>query len=350
MRRRSRKSTGIEIYRACDEDAPAGADTSGPEFVSALAHTGIRTRPLLVTGAGQPSGVAVVRLLAGSGHQVVAVDHDPFAAGMRLAHWGAVVPDACDTDFAATLAQVAKRTGARMLIPGDAGEIPALQRSSDVLAQAGLRTWFPEPDVVSVFRDPWRVHETLSALSLPVTGAAPNSPEGVEGPWKVTSRSDPEKSFHSDLRGLVRQACAQIGDALVSHSPAGRRFCADLLADQTHSLVACVAYWHLRSSAFISAAETFTSDVITSLAASVCSEIHMQGPATLAGVVRDDDAVVITDLNLGFSACTPLCTAAGANLVLAYANAIGGDDLPDSPMQYRSGVRMVRHLDEVFET
>jgi hypothetical protein len=66
-------------------------------------------------------------------------------------------------------------------------------------------------------------------------------------------------------------------------------------------------------------------------------------------LAKDRDAV-ITDVSLGFSPCVALNAAAGADMVIAYTKKLRGEGLPRSLMPYRSGVRMVRHLDEVFES
>jgi hypothetical protein len=97
------------------------------------------------------------------------------------------------------------------------------------------------------------------------------------------------------------------------------------------------------------AAETFERHDITSLLEALCSSLGLEGPATVSGFV-DDDTSMITGVKLGFSSCVALNAAAGADIVVAYTKKLRGEGLPSAPMPYRSGVRMVRHLDEVFET
>jgi carbamoyl-phosphate synthase large subunit len=306
MRRRNRKPTGIEIYR------PAALEAGDAEFSDAApasGHSSIQDRPVVVTGAAEASGVAAIRLLVAAGYQVVAVDCDRFAPGLRMAQWGAVVPEPEDPDYGVTLAKIAVRTGAKMLIPGAARDVATIQATSDVICEAGLRTWLPDRAVVQLCQD--------------------------------------RRSLDERLRRHGHRVATPIERALSSNS---RRFEVDLLAARDHSAVGAVAHWHLRADKSLAmVAETFARDDLAELVDSVCDSLAIEGPAVLAGVVSADDAVKITDLTIGLSACTPLCAAAGANLVLAYANAIRGDDLPGARMAYRSGVRMVRHLDEVFE-
>ncbi len=269
-----------------------------------------RSLPVMVTGTSTPSGVAVVRALVAAGYEVVALDHDQLAPGLRLAQLGAVIPLASAPDFGITLAKVAEKTGARTLVPGDGAELTALQSAADVLAEAGVATWLPSPELIATCADRKSLSDTL-----------------------------------------VRFSPTRLSELLVAGQPSGRQFEADLLAGDPGNLVAAVPRWKLTTCGEETmAAETFSDDAVSSLLEAVCRSIDLEGPATVAGFVGDDDNAVITDVSLGFSSSVALSAAAGADIVVAYTKKLRGDRLPEAPMPYRSGVRMVRHLDEVFET
>ncbi len=290
-----RGSRGIEISLT----APRNSEPSpGPSSV-----------PVLVTGTSSPSGVAVVRALVSAGFEVVALDHDRLAAGLRLAQLGAVIPPASDGDFGTTIAKIAQRTGARTLVPGDSTELRALVASADMLGEAGVTTWFPSSDLIDACSDGRSLSSALSKFA---------------------------PSVHDDHLGEAESTC--------------RPFEADLLAHLRGSVVAAVPRWRLATCGrFTTAAETFQRDDISSLLDEICRDMQIEGPATVSGFAGDEDAV-ITDVSLGFSSCVALNAAAGADMVVAYTKKLQGECLPPAPMPYRSGVRMVRHLDEVFET
>ena len=82
---------------------------------------------VLVTGAGGPAGVAVVRHLVSLGMFTVAVDSDPLAAGLFLADEHALVALACDPDdLVATLAETVKRFEVDVVVCTVAEEMLAL--------------------------------------------------------------------------------------------------------------------------------------------------------------------------------------------------------------------------------
>src|SRR5207248_4761629 len=80
-----------------------------------------RRRPapatVLVTGAGGPAGVSVIRALVAGGHRAVAADSDALAVGLRLGAERGVLPRADDDAFVERLCELARRAGATALVP-----------------------------------------------------------------------------------------------------------------------------------------------------------------------------------------------------------------------------------------
>ncbi|MBV8984635.1 MAG: hypothetical protein JO248_09375, partial [Acidimicrobiia bacterium] len=98
---------------------------------------------VVVTGAGGPAGIAVVRALAAAGHRVVAADVDPLAAGMRLAPRSAVLPRVDDPTYVERLCEVAFDNGARAVITTLAEELVVLAHHRSELEEVGVESWVP---------------------------------------------------------------------------------------------------------------------------------------------------------------------------------------------------------------
>ena len=198
----------------------------------------------------------------------------------------------------------------RALVPGAGAELESLYRALDVLGEAGVATWLPSKDLMATCADRHALSATLASLAPIRLSESPRAAEQT-----------------------------------------GRPFEADLLAGQPGTLVAAIPRWRLATlGSETMAAETFARDDIACLLRALCSSIGLEGPATVSGFVDDDGKSMITGVSLGFSSCVALNAAAGADIVGAYTKKLRGECLPGAPMPYRSGVRMVRHLDEVFET
>ena len=147
------------------------------------------TRPVvLVTGAGGPAGVAVIRALRGVGHRVIAADADSSAVGFRLADEFARVPRADDPAFAESLLKVAARSGAVALIPTVAEELRPLHAAAGQLGDAGIATWLPHPWSVEHCVDKWLFYELMTKHGIPVPATSRWSEGGIPGPWIVKPR------------------------------------------------------------------------------------------------------------------------------------------------------------------
>src|SRR3954469_13478035 len=102
------------------------------------AEPGRRPPAVLVTGAGGPAGVAVIRRLVALGHRVVAVDADPAAAGGALASVAVTVPRGDHPRFVEALVRIATAWEVDALIGTVAEELPQLTAGADRLAAAGV--------------------------------------------------------------------------------------------------------------------------------------------------------------------------------------------------------------------
>src|ERR1700722_8625280 len=75
-----------QAARTVSEDqGPVGSE--GPERAE-----GAERAAVIALGAGPPKGLPLVLALSRAGHEVVAVEHDRTAVGLRLANLGAVIP------------------------------------------------------------------------------------------------------------------------------------------------------------------------------------------------------------------------------------------------------------------
>ncbi|HVT78603.1 MAG TPA: ATP-grasp domain-containing protein [Acidimicrobiales bacterium] len=302
---------------------------------------------IIVTGAGGPAGVAVIRALRGQGHRVVAADADPSAVGLRLADEAAVLPLCRDAAFDSALAALARRTEAHVLISTVAEELGTV----DVSDVDGLRTWFPTRDAVARCVDKWAFAKTMDDAGIPVPTTNLGSTADVPGPWIVKPRfgRGSRDVYRADSESDAAWALRRVEDPIVQTRVEGREFTVDALVDRAAVLVGVVPRWRDETRGGISTkGETFTSDELTSVVADVLGAVGLTGPANVQGFMGDDGPTIV-EVNPRFSGGLPLSLAAGADLVGEYVRGILG--LPPRPERLvpRAGVRMMRFFDEVFE-
>jgi carbamoyl-phosphate synthase large subunit len=308
---------------------------------------------VIVTGAGGPAGVAVIRALRARGVRVAAVDADPMAAGLRLGDEAAVVPTAGTPRFIDAVASMAKRSGLWALISTVSEEIVQLAKGVDELLASGVQAWVPPVDAVRTCIDKWQLAQVALKAGTPSPATALGIPDGVAPPWIVKPRfgRGSRDVYAVDRRDELRWALARVPDAIVQTRLDGDEFTVDVLIDRDGSLAGAVPRWRLQTRGGISiCGRTFRDDALLEHVQALIGAIGLQGPANVQGFRRAaDGAWFLVEVNPRFSGALPLSLAAGADLVGEYLRAILGFPIRRELLDYRSGVTMVRHFEEVFE-
>ena len=331
-------------------DAPAPTPAPVPSVPAGPARN--PRAVVLVTGAGGPAGVSVIRaLLEHPEYRVVAVDADDWAAGLRLAHEGRTVPRADAPDFPERLAAAARDLGAGVLVSTVAEEMLLILRQRD-LFDGVVRMWLPSSKALARCLDKVVFHKTLAAAGVPTPPTNAGSGEGVPGPWIVKPRfgRGSRQVEAADNEAELSWALYRVQQPIVQTRLEGREFTADTLIASDHRILGCVPRWRVQTKAGISTQGlTFADDEVAATVAATVAAVGMEGPANVQGFVAPDGSVTIVELNPRFSGGLPLSLASGCDLVGQYVGAILGDPIDPSRLRYRPGVRMARYFDEMFE-
>jgi carbamoylphosphate synthase large subunit len=308
---------------------------------------------VLVTGAGGPAGIAVIRRLVTLGHRVVGVDADGTAAGAALATVGAVVPRADHVRFVDALVSLAATHGVDALIGTVAEELPALVDGAARLAAAGVATWLPTLDSVELCCDKAAFARTLrgAGVAHPATTDTAAGLAGVPGPWIVKPRAGRGSRGVRplDSRSDVVAAMHEDGSLIAQTRLSGREFTADSLVGRDGDLLTVVPRWRDDTRAGISVkGTTFDSPTVTAVVAAALEAVRLTGPANVQGFVGDDGRVTVVEVNPRFSGGLPLTLAAGADVVSAHLAGIRDPQAALPHLWFTPGVRMSRYFAETY--
>jgi carbamoyl-phosphate synthase large subunit len=307
---------------------------------------------ILVTGAGGAAGVTVIRALMAAGHRVVAVDRDPMAVGMRLAHAAQMIPGPDDPEFADFVCKLSVHQGAKAVISTVSEELSNLANHREFFDEARIATWFPDRGVVQACIDKWLFHLAAKSAGLPVPPTNLGSAEGVPGPWIVKPRfgRGSRDILWADTRSDLEWALGHVPGPLVQTRLAGREFTVDALVGRDGAFAGAVPRWRLATRGGISTkGETFTNDALLRLVENLLRSVAMRGAANVQGFASRDGNIMFTEINPRFSGGLALSLAAGADLVGQYVNGLFELPIETAKLHYRSGVKMLRYFDEVFE-
>ncbi len=306
---------------------------------------------VLVTGAGGPAGVGVIRALRSAGTRVVAADVDPAAVGFHLADEHATIPRAEDPGLVDGIAELALASGATALVVTVAEELVALAGGTGTLHDAGLATWFPPAASVTTCLDKWAFARAVRDGDVTVPATNLGTADGVPGPWIVKPRFG-RGSRHvipADDREDLEYALRHVPDAIVQTRLEGREFTVDALVDRDGRLAAAVPRWREETRGGISTrGTTFADERVTAGVASLLGLLALDGPSNVQGFVAPGGAPAFTEVNPRFSGGLPLSLAAGADLVGEVVRGTLGLPLRPERLVYRVGVSMRRYFDEVF--
>jgi carbamoyl-phosphate synthase large subunit len=307
---------------------------------------------VLVTGAGGPAGVAVVRAVRALGRAVVAVDSDPMAVGARLADDGTVVPRYDDSSYVDCLIDYASRVGATVLAPTLAEELPVLARAHATLQRGGLRAWLPEPGAVCTCIDKWQFAQAMSAGGVPSPATALGTVGDVPGPWIVKPRfgRGSRDVYVVERRAELEWVLSRVTEPLVQQLLVGREFTVDTLTDREGTTLGAVSRWRLETRGGISTrGETFADDDVQHVVERALKTVGLVGPGNVQGFCTVGGDVALTEINPRFSGGLALSLAAGADLVGQYLRIVEHARPDPDRLSFRVGVRMMRYFEDVFE-
>ncbi|WP_436530929.1 ATP-grasp domain-containing protein [Actinoplanes sp. HUAS TT8] len=313
-----------------------------------VASTG---RLIAVTGAGGPAGVAVIRALQDAGHDVLALDANPDAVGLRLTARAAVLPRADQPGYAAALLALIAEHRPAALVGTVAEEYAALNPLTPHLAELGTRTWLPQHADLCLDKIAFAATLHHAGVPHPVTAWTAETMYQVPGPWVVKparGRGSRDVVLVDDPRDLAH-AFASVPGAIVQTRLTGREFTADALIDRDGRMVACVPRWRDETRGGISVqGTTFASLAVTEVVAATLRAVAHSGPANVQGFVSEHGEVTIVEVNPRFSGGLPLTLAAGADVVNTYVQGILNPEAVLPSLGFRENLRMARHFAEVF--
>jgi carbamoyl-phosphate synthase large subunit len=309
---------------------------------------------VLVTGAGGPSGITILRAMAGEPVTMLAADLDPYAAGLYLveADQRSLLPRGDAPHFAQTLLALCQRWEVDVVIPTVDTELLPVARMRDDFARAGTTAVVASAETLEVCLDKARLARLCDAVvRVPRTVVVDEhfAPHAVDLPVIVKPRSG---SGSRGIRLVERipelEALPRDGTLLVQEHLPGPEFSLDVLARSDGRVVGVVPRERLKVDSGIAVTgRTLHDDGLETFARKVAETI---GLTTVANVqVKQDAAGVpaLLEVNPRFPGTMPLTIAAGIDMPrLAIHEALGGE-IPDGPLPFED-IAMVRYFEERF--
>lgn len=310
---------------------------------------------LLVTGAGGPAAVSVMRDLAGSDLDVWAVDIDPCAAGLYLVppERRGLVPRGDSPDFADHLVALCRQLEVDVLLPTVDAELLPLARRRDELAGSGTTLLAASERTLDAAVDKWTLIQTCQGVApVPETVLLDGDFDAEAWTWPAIVKprhgaGGAGVELVTDVAHLDRLGLARDGSNVVQQLLPGVEHSIDVLAYRDGRIAAAVPRSRLKVDSGIAVAGATSVDpVLVETGRRVAEAIGLTTVANVQ-VKQDADGVPrLLEVNVRFPGSMPLTVAAGVDMPRLIVDDALGRPVPDH-VQHRA-LGMVRHWDEVF--
>ena len=306
---------------------------------------------VLVTGAGGPSGISILRAMEGEPVEMLAADIDPYAAGLYLveADRRFLLPRGDDPHFAGDLLARCKREGIDVVVPTvDTELLPLARTRSEFDATLVLAS----EATLAVCLDKWELAQRCAGrVRVPWTVVVDGAfdPDAIELPAIVKPRSGSgSRGIRLVSKRLELDALEREGTLLVQEHLPGPEHSLDVLARGDGHVAAVVPRERLKVDSGIAVTgRTLHDDALDAFAREVAAAI---GLTTVANVQVKEDAEgepALLEVNPRFPGTMPLTIASGVDMPkLAIGEALG-TPIPDGPLEFED-LAMVRFFQERF--
>jgi len=305
----------------------------------------------LVTGAGGPSGISILRAMEGEPVEMLAADIDPYAAGLYLvgADRRFLLPRGDDPRFASDLLARCSREGVDVVVP---------TVDTELLPLARMRTEFEAKLVLAseatlaVCLDKWELAQRCAGrVRVPWTVVVDGAfdPDAVELPAIVKPRSGSgSRGIRLVERRSELEALERDGTLLVQEHLPGPEHSLDVLARSDGHVAAVVPRERLKVDSGIAVTgRTLHDDGLDAFAREVAAAIELTTVANVQVKEDADGAPALLEVNPRFPGTMPLTIASGVDMPrLAIGEALG-TPIPDGPLEF-DDLAMVRFFQERF--
>ncbi|UAJ80970.1 ATP-grasp domain-containing protein [Leifsonia sp. ZF2019] len=309
---------------------------------------------VLVTGAGGPAGVAVIRsLLARDDVDVLAADMDGWASGLYLVAAGnrRIVPAGRSETFVDELITMCRTDGVDVLFSTVDVELPGLAARRDELLAVGTALAAPSYETLVTCLDKHALAQRVDgAARIPLTRLL--TAEGVAEDWDFPVIVKPRSGAGSRGVRLIPDRDALEGltlddSILIQENLPGEEFSVDVLAGLDGGVIAAVPRSRERVDSGVSiAGRTVKRAELSDTAAAVARAIGLTGVANVQLRYSVEGVPALLEVNPRFPGAMPLTIAAGVDMPSLLLDLVLGREVPSS-VDFRE-LANVRFLEDVF--
>ena len=341
---------------------------------------------ILVTGIGSPGAFGVVRSLRQIRErrlQIIGADANSDATGQSWVDGFHVVPRADSGDFPQVLTDVCKAESVDVVLPLVTRELVPLAEMQEDLAVIGTRMPLPTVETLRKANHKGMLFRTLAQANIPVpqfqsvktldelrssfmSMGYPARPvcfkpvygDGRRGFRILDKTLNAGKSLFEDKPDSTHISETELFDKLQNNTGIpelvvmeylpGAEYSVDLLARHGEMIVSVVRLREQITGGITTKGRIVDEPDVVRYVTSVVSALGLHGNVGVQVRRNDNGEPRILEVNPRLQGTTILCTAAGVNLPWLGVKLALGEEIQKTELEFETGVRLVRHWDEVF--
>jgi carbamoyl-phosphate synthase large subunit len=309
---------------------------------------------VLVTGAGGPAAVTVLRSLAGHA-DLVAADIDPYAAGLYLVPPSrrVLLPRGDDPAFVPTLLRCAIDRRADLVVPTVDSELRGVCAARAEFAAHGIDLLVEQLRTLDLCLDKLLLAQHCAGVvRVPATIALsaatePHDLDALGTPFIIKPRRGAGgRGFAivhgpDDLHGVPRD-----GSMIAQEMLPGAEFSIDVLGSPNGRVVAAVPRRRDKIDSGIAVAgRTLADPALEKFGRAVAAAIGVVGVVNVQAKLDSEGQPALLEVNARFPGTMALTQAAGIDMPLLAVRALRGHPLPEA-LPFRE-IAVVRHWAEI---
>ncbi|MEN2999473.1 MAG: ATP-grasp domain-containing protein [Acidilobaceae archaeon] len=263
---------------------------------------------VLVTGAGGPAGINVVKLLKRDGFRVVATDASPYSEGFALADASYVVPPAHHPQFPEELERVARGEGVDLVVITVDEEIEVLSSR-----ELGEKYVMHPPHTVEVCLNKYLTYKAVEKALPEVVPEYSTSPRELSSEH-VVSKPVKGRGSRGIAVGRREEFQEREGVFFVEYLP-GDEWTVDIVTSREGELLAAVPRRRLKTRAGVSViGEVRLEERVLRYTERLLQIMKFTGPLNIQFKESSRGELKLQEINLRFSGALDISAAAGVNL------------------------------------
>lgn len=306
---------------------------------------------ILVTGAGGPAGVCVIKDLI-KRHEIVATDIDWLSSGLYIAKSYCLAPRVDDENFIQKMLSIAKKENVSVIVPTVNEEMIYFAKNLGIFQKENISVVVSNEmsiDVATNKLSTYRFFEKetycpklyeKNEIVYPCV-VKPKESRGSRGFYICSSKEDVGVALKQNSKGFGD------GNSVIMEYLKGDEYSVYGISDLNREPLVTVPIKRIQAVSESKKAQVIKDGDIISVANDMASKLGLIGPWNIQ-LIKTDDGPKIVEINPRFGGTTSLIIAAGVNYVELAIKVFTNQKICSEELEYKDNIFMTRYNEEIF--